>query len=355
MTAIGQVHFSMGKLKNKEEAIKWYKQAVDKGNRTATTLLGNLYTNELFTLHKPKLGLELLRKAAEQGDSSAYFYLAEAFQHGNSAVDDDKKEAFKLYLKAAKMGCVEAFADLALCYFNGEGTPENQGEGCKWVAAAQQSGTPTGTFLTALTYRDGLCGQKEDLTYAQKLMENAAENNQKHARELRTTRRVDDIVAQQAAENAVRRAQQAAQAERENEIANQQSKTQVSDNGNSNVTMESAVSDAKQAAVRYGYRKLREEGKVESGGSYSYEFGMEGKFSFVLIIPYAITNRTPIMSIKQLDYRNTPEYSYQSDFQGITQYNNMTVIKMNVAAPTGSTRKFQITVPNNGYFMIFSD
>ena len=64
--------------------------------------------------------LQEFKKAAEQGDAYAQFYLGMIYDNGEGVPEDDK-EAVKWYRLAAEQGHTDVQTNLGVMYANGEG------------------------------------------------------------------------------------------------------------------------------------------------------------------------------------------------------------------------------------------
>jgi len=93
---------------------------------------------------------ELLEKATK-GDANAQKELGYYFEHGQD-VEQDYKEAFKWYKKAALQEHIIAQFNLGLCYFNGRGVKENLGEAANWFKKAALQGDAYAQFLLGVCY-----------------------------------------------------------------------------------------------------------------------------------------------------------------------------------------------------------
>jgi hypothetical protein len=71
------------------------------------------------------------RKAAEQGDAEAQFYVGEAYYEGDGLAQDYSL-AVKWWLKAAEQGCAAAQHQLGCAYSSGEGVPRDYVQAYKW-------------------------------------------------------------------------------------------------------------------------------------------------------------------------------------------------------------------------------
>ena len=77
------------------------------------------------------------RKAAEQGDAGAQYFLEGMYYRGEGVLEDDK-EAVKWYRKAAEQGDADAQFSLGAMYDDGEGVLEDFVQAYAWwnIAAA---------------------------------------------------------------------------------------------------------------------------------------------------------------------------------------------------------------------------
>ena len=93
--------------------------------------------------------LELIRKAADQGDASAQSNLGYMYANGQGVTQDDK-EAVKWYRLAADQGNASAQFNLGVMYANGEGVPEDFSEAYVWYSLSAANNGPE----KATTFRD---------------------------------------------------------------------------------------------------------------------------------------------------------------------------------------------------------
>ncbi len=341
-----------GVKQNPKEGLKWTKMAAAKKYMPAVVRLANYYMEGSLVKRDPKTAIKYLREAAEEEEPSAYYYLAEAFMAGEG-VTRDSYEAFKLYLKAANKKERNAYSEVAICYLKGLGVDSDMTKACEWAQKAIEENTAGGMFFSAICYRDGLCGKTKNLAKYNKLIGQANSLGDKHARSLLAAQREEEEQREQAIAAKERAAQ-----EREDAIRLEEMRQRYEGTGgvsNQPTTMEGLVSYLKKTAPSQGYRSIREEARIEAGGKYSYDFGISNEIMVVLIIPYVVTNRSPSIAARHYDFRGENDYSYKSDFSNITQYNNMTMIKMSFSAPLSGGKKFEFKATDSGYFMILSN
>ena len=93
------------------------------------------------------------RRAAEQGDTTAQFELAQ--QYLASARSDDHKQAIDWLIKAAQGQHVGAMIHLGHLYMRGEYTNQNQQKAFTWYHKAAEHGEPEAQFQIAQMYSRG--------------------------------------------------------------------------------------------------------------------------------------------------------------------------------------------------------
>lgn len=98
----------------------------------------------------------------------------------NASNKGKDKKATSYYLKAAKLGHLEAQFKTGYRYMNGYGVPKNDIEAAKWFRKAAERGNADAQFYLALQYRYGK-GVKEDNNEAFKWYQKAAEQGDRVA------------------------------------------------------------------------------------------------------------------------------------------------------------------------------
>jgi len=79
-----------------KEAAKWFRKAAEQNNADAQFYLGMLYMNGLGVMQDEKEGVKLIRKAAEQNNAEAQLNLGYLYDEGR-LLKEDGKEAVKVY------------------------------------------------------------------------------------------------------------------------------------------------------------------------------------------------------------------------------------------------------------------
>lgn len=87
-----------------------------------------------------ELGLEWLRKAAEQNHAAAQFLLGQFYKGGEGGIEQNDEEAFNLFQKSAKNGNADAMLALGHCYAQGKGVEQNYQEAIENYKEARNRG-----------------------------------------------------------------------------------------------------------------------------------------------------------------------------------------------------------------------
>lgn len=142
-----------GVSKAKEAAIKWYKEAANKGDLTAKERYLKLkYASKTYEAVL-RYKMELLW-AADNGNQNSQYQLGEWFSCHNSQ-SSYREEAFLWYEKAAKSGHGGAMLKIGECYENGTGVYSNDSEAIKWYEKAAKGGNESARLRLAKAYLYG--------------------------------------------------------------------------------------------------------------------------------------------------------------------------------------------------------
>ncbi|GGX87889.1 TonB family protein [Pseudoduganella dura] len=147
-----------GVTQDKVEAVRWLERAAEAGSPSAQTFYGLLLMHgdgvarnepvgEQWVTRAARQGhvhaqvqlvglrlargtvdadtIALLQRAIDQGNASAWMFLARCYEIG-AGVTQDGSKAFALYARAAARGIAEATGTLAILYNKGMGLPEDR-------------------------------------------------------------------------------------------------------------------------------------------------------------------------------------------------------------------------------------
>ena len=109
-------------LKDKEEAIKWYRKAADQGNTDALVELGLCYLDGDGVEYSEEKGLTLLQEAADQGEAEALSYMGNYYIGNDLEIADmegskeDIEKGITCYQQAAEKGDPSAQENVLLLW-----------------------------------------------------------------------------------------------------------------------------------------------------------------------------------------------------------------------------------------------
>jgi TPR repeat protein len=147
-------------------AIKLMRPLADQGNSTAQYYLALMHHTGEGVEQSNAEAAKWYRKAADNGDARAQFNLALMYKNGQG-IAQSHAEAVKWYRKAADQGNAMAQNSLGLMYDNGDGLPKNQAEAAKWYRKAADQGSAKAQFNLAVMYANGQ-GVRRDAVEAYK-------------------------------------------------------------------------------------------------------------------------------------------------------------------------------------------
>ena len=162
--AYNQLGHCYYRLENYQEAIVWYKKAIDDmyfySNRTLSNttccLLGSCY----YHLKNYQEAIIWLKKAIENGDTDSYFWLGRCY-----SVQQNYQEAIIWYKKAVENGDTNLYGYLGECYFQ----QQNYQEAITWLKKAAANGDMRvcgyiGTsYMNSKNYREAILWLKKAL------------------------------------------------------------------------------------------------------------------------------------------------------------------------------------------------
>jgi TPR repeat protein len=161
--------FGMGVEKRDDSADFYLNRVADLGDPDGQYLVGTRYLQDAFDPAKYTKGLNLLKKAAEQGHVPANWRLAEVFNERNTGTESDKYysqiKAYSFAEKAAAGAMPEALLFCARARLAGAGTTRSDSLAVVYTRRAADSLQYLPAFLDlGDLYWDGkVTGQKEPL------------------------------------------------------------------------------------------------------------------------------------------------------------------------------------------------
>lgn len=127
----------------------------------------------IFDAHK------YLKKLVQRGHADAMFYLAECHGQGSLGLQVDPKEAFNLYMSAAKAGHGQAAYRVAVCcemgHDEGGGTRRDPVKAVQWYKRAASMGDTPAMYKVGVILLKGLLGQDRNPREAKSWLQRAAD------------------------------------------------------------------------------------------------------------------------------------------------------------------------------------
>lgn len=144
--------FGQGVIRSDADAIFWMTKAADQGEAYAQDNLGRSYYEGEFTEQNIDLAIKYLTLASNQGVAEARVYLARCYATGDG-VKQDRKEAFRLYLLAARTNHRYAVYQVGAYILDGLGdNPPDSEKALSWFIKSAELGDSDGQVIAAAFY-----------------------------------------------------------------------------------------------------------------------------------------------------------------------------------------------------------
>ncbi len=144
----------------------------DDGGRADAKTKSKNRERYIYEAHK------LVKKLVSNNYPEAMFYLADCYGQGGLGLENDPKEAFGLYLNAAKAGHPQAAYRTAVCCEigseDGGGTRKDPLKACQWYKRAAALGDVPGMYKVGMILLNGLLNQEKNFSEAVRWLEKAA-------------------------------------------------------------------------------------------------------------------------------------------------------------------------------------
>lgn len=133
------------KVKDKEEAVRWFQQSAWRGEANAQFNLGHAYRTGQGVQRNEREAVRLFRAAAEQGLAAAQNGLGYAYWNGQSVIEN-KREAVRWFRAAAEQGDANAQFNLGQAHWNGVEASHDTDEAMRWYHKAASQGQADAQF-----------------------------------------------------------------------------------------------------------------------------------------------------------------------------------------------------------------
>ena len=154
-----------------DEAVRWYRKAAELGNVGAMRALGWKYLAEKYY----EEGVRWLRRAADGGDVDTMFTLG-TFHHQGYAAHQNYRKAMRWYRKAVDKGHVLALYGIGELYKDGLGVARDYGEAMRLYREAADKGAADAMRTIGELHEDGL-GVARDYGEAMRRYREAADQH----------------------------------------------------------------------------------------------------------------------------------------------------------------------------------
>ena len=139
-----------------EKGFPYLKKAAEDGNAKAQYFLGQCYVRGCGTDKNLKQAIYWIKKSAKQGLAIAQSHLANLIVYGHTGSIDDKKTIYNLYKKAAKQGDAHGQEGLAKCYYNGNHVKADHKKALFWYKKAAEQGLSRSQTMVEILNEDGI-------------------------------------------------------------------------------------------------------------------------------------------------------------------------------------------------------
>ena len=128
-----------GAVQNLEEAIYYFRKAAEQGDTTAQFWLGYCYNNGHGVKKDMNKAAQWYEQAANYGNADAQCNLGYCYYTGDGVEQDDNKAVY-WFERAAKQGQMQAQSWLGYCYGAGRGAKQNFAKAIEWYKKAAKQG-----------------------------------------------------------------------------------------------------------------------------------------------------------------------------------------------------------------------
>src|SRR5262249_30954338 len=135
-------------------AATWYRRAADQGDPDAQFYLACMHDLGKGLPIDPATAANWLSKAADQGHTDAQFNLGVMYEEG-IGVSQDHHAAVTWYRNAAEQGHAKAQNNLGTMFVKAQGVPQDYDSAADWFRKAAAQGDVEGQFNLGLMYENG--------------------------------------------------------------------------------------------------------------------------------------------------------------------------------------------------------
>lgn len=189
-----RVRYGINTDVNLERAAKIYSYLAKKGNADAQRELGCMFLNGEGVSKNYKVAHSLLKKACLSNDTKAMCAMAYVYQYG-LGTKTNKSLAFKLYLRAARMGNAIGCYGAGNMLYKGQGVKQNYQKAEEILLKGSEKGNAKCDFLLANYYAYGF-GGTPDYSKAKEFLNKAVQNGHGWTVDMTLFNKLDSIIKQ---------------------------------------------------------------------------------------------------------------------------------------------------------------
>ena len=144
----------IGKNTDPKVGIQWLEYAAEQGDTGIYNTLGYYYVVGKGVPKDSRRAFSWFEKGAEAGDATAQYNLGISYRDGNGVAADPEKMIY-WFRQAADQGYTDAQYSLGACYWDGDGIPADPEQAFYWFSQAAEQGNGDAQCNLAKCYRDG--------------------------------------------------------------------------------------------------------------------------------------------------------------------------------------------------------
>ncbi|MCQ2256576.1 MAG: sel1 repeat family protein [Bacteroidaceae bacterium] len=138
-----------------KQAIYWFEQAAQKGNKDAQTMVAGAYLDGMPGVEvNPQKAAYWCEKSANNGDPIGQLLYGYCFARGEGK-PHDMQQAISWWKKSAAQNYVHAQWNLCICYTSGDGVSADATQAAIWARKAAENGHAQAQYQLAYYYAHG--------------------------------------------------------------------------------------------------------------------------------------------------------------------------------------------------------
>lgn len=138
-----------------KQAIYWFEQAAQKGNKDAQTMIAGAYLDGMPGVEvNPQKAAYWCEKSANNGDPIGQLLYGYCFARGEGK-PHDMQQAIFWWKKSAAQNNVDSQWNLVQCYYSGDGVTKDMSQAAIWARRASENGHAVAQQVLGYMYEQG--------------------------------------------------------------------------------------------------------------------------------------------------------------------------------------------------------